>query len=202
MPRPDARGRRRLDAGTRREAIVAAARAAFAEEPYDDVSVAALAARAGTSEALVYHYFESKGRLYASVLQAELDELSARQLAADAALPAGTSRRDRVRTALEIHLDHVQGASAVWARHLLGAPETQEALTVRRRFRHDYAERMAELLGLRPWPRHEYALSGFLGFVDGASLRWRTRGCPDEERAPLLDAALGALEGALGDWGG
>ena len=90
MPRPDARGRRRLDAGTRREAIVAAARAAFAEEPYDDVSVAALAARAGTSEALVYHYFESKGRLYASVLQSELDELSARQLAADAALPAGT----------------------------------------------------------------------------------------------------------------
>ena len=48
--------------------------------------------------------------------------------------------------------------------------------------------------------RHRYALWGYLGFIDAACLHWVERGCPDEERWGLVDAALGALEGGLGDW--
>ena len=50
------------------------------------------------------------------------------------------------------------------------------------------------------WPRHAYALAGYFGFVDAATLRWLGAGCPEAERYPLVDAALGALQGALGDW--
>ena len=48
--------------------------------------------------------------------------------------------------------------------------------------------------------RHRYALWGYLGFIDAACLHWVERGCPDEERWGVIDAALGALEGGLGDW--
>ena len=48
--------------------------------------------------------------------------------------------------------------------------------------------------------RTSFALWGYLGFLDDACLRWVHAGCPDDQRHSLVDAALGCLEGALGDW--
>jgi hypothetical protein len=31
---------------------------------------------------------------------------------------------------------------------------------------------------------------------------WASRGCPRDERGHVLETSLGALQGALGDWGG
>ena len=33
-----------------------------------------------------------------------------------------------------------------------------------------------------------------------STLHWGNKGCPEEDQWALIDAALGALEGALGDW--
>ncbi len=196
------RPRRRLDAGARREAILTAARAAFGAAPYDDVSVSAVAQDAGASESLVFHYYSGKAGLYAAALAAELDALVADQAATDAALPAGSSTRDRVRASLEVYFDHIERRRLGWAAPLLhGGHPVDQALEVLRATRADNVRRLATLLGVSSWPRHDYALRGYFAFVDGACLLWVERGCPASDRPALIDATLGALEGALGDWG-
>lgn len=191
--------RRRLDSDARRAAIVDAARAAWAGATYAEVSAAQIATHAGASTALVFHYFGSKAGLYAAVVEAELGELSAAQDAALAALPPGVPVRDRVRAALEAYLTHVE-ARAAQGVPAASVQEPTEALAVRTAAREASLERLRGLLGVGHWARHHHALVGFLGFVDGAAAAWAASGCPDAERHPLMDACLGALEGALGDW--
>lgn len=195
--------RRRLDAETRRRAILEVAARAFGAAPYEEVSMASVAAEAGVSEALVFRYFESKADLYAALVRLAVADLARRQDAADAALPAGVPVRDRVRAALEVYLDHVAGHPRGWAAPLVVAGnDTPSALAVRRAARQAQGDRLRALLGVSGWLRHEYAVWGYLGFLDGACLAWVERGCPADERDSLVSAALGALEGALGDWAG
>ena len=59
---------------------------------------------------------------------------------------------------------------------------------------------LAQVVGGRRGHRDDFALWGYLGFLDDACLRWVRAGCPAEQRHSLVDAALGCLEGALGDW--
>ena len=61
-------------------------------------------------------------------------------------------------------------------------------------------ERLAGLQAPTQQARHQYAQGGYYGFVDAACLRWVDKGCPPDERWALVDAALGCLGGALGDW--
>jgi hypothetical protein len=78
--------------------------------------------------------------------------------------------------------------------------EPSTAADIRLKARRDYVQRLGSMLAQNSQPRHEYALWGYFGFLDAACLHWVERGCPDHDRHPLIDAALGALEGALGDW--
>ncbi len=202
MARTDRRPRRRLDADTRRDAILAAAAQAFADAPYPQVSVAAIAAGEDASEALVYRYFGSKAELYAQVVRLAIDHLAQEQRAADAALPPYTSARDRVRVSLEVYLDHIAASAPGWAAPFRYAGNDPEpSLRVRRAARAAYVEALRELLQPTGGLRQDYALWGYFGFLDGACLAWVERGCPDTERPALIESALGALEGALGDWG-
>jgi AcrR family transcriptional regulator len=56
-----------------REAILAAARQAFAERGYDGASIRAIATSAGVDPALVHHYFGAKDQLFLATLQAPID---------------------------------------------------------------------------------------------------------------------------------
>ncbi|QGF23163.1 TetR/AcrR family transcriptional regulator [Raineyella fluvialis] len=199
--RTDRVPRQRLDADTRRGEILAAADGLFAAAPYADVSVVAVATAAGASEALVFRYFGTKAALYAEVVRASLAELARQQAAAVAALPPNTSARDRVTTSLGIALDHVADGTPGARGFLEGGTEPPQALAVRREARLATVEALRQMLVPSPWDRHEYALWGFLGFLDGACAHWIAGGCREEERWPLIEAALGALQGALGDWG-
>ena len=58
---------------------------------------------------------------------------------------------------------------------------------------------LAEVVGGSRGHRDNFALWGYLGFLDDACLRWVHADCPDDQRHSLIDAALGCLEGALGD---
>jgi AcrR family transcriptional regulator len=184
--------RRRLDAETRRETILHAAVTAFSHAPYEQVSIASIAADAGASEALVHRYFDGKAGLFAEALSVALNGLLDAQAEAVRRLPAGHSPRDRVRAVLELYLDFVADAPPGWAAPLASRPD---ALA-------DYAEKLGSLLGVQEdLTRHAYAVHGALGFADAACQEWANRGRPAAERGSLVDAALGALEGALGDWG-
>ena len=190
-----------MDPAERRELILTAASRAFASRPYEEVSLAEIAEEAQASEALVHKYFANKAGTYAQVLQRAADELAERTRRAADALPAGSSARDRVRASILTYLDFIAERSPGWmAYQILAGHEPGEAAQVRQAARESAVEALADVVGGSHGYRDEFALWGYLGFLDDACLRWVRAGCPAEQRHSLVDAALGCLEGALGDW--
>jgi AcrR family transcriptional regulator len=61
-------GTRRRDADASRAAIMRAARIMLARRPYADITLKAVAERAGVSAPLIVKYFGNKERLFAQVL--------------------------------------------------------------------------------------------------------------------------------------
>lgn len=188
--------RRRLSTSERRANILEAAREHFATTDYPDASVAAIAAASGSSQSLVFHYFSSKAGLYASVVEDSLRRLLATRLAATSSLHPGHAARDRISTLLGAHLDALSADRTL----IVGAGEPEAALRHRRAANEDLVEQLRGILGVGDFPRHVWALRGWVGFLDHAGRHWTELGCPEEQRWPLIEAALGALEGALGDW--
>ncbi len=103
--------RRRLSGLERREAILAAAMAVFAERGYHGASVDDVAQAAGISKALIYEHFPSKKDLHASLVEREVTELFAR-LAADAA--TGTRGAERMRGGVDAFLGFVEEHRTAW----------------------------------------------------------------------------------------
>ena len=90
---------RRLQPQQRREHLLDTAAAMFAEEPYDDVMIQDIAARAGVSRALMYHYFSTKRDVYAALFKRASDRVLAR-VSPDPRLPLA----QQLATALEGHI--------------------------------------------------------------------------------------------------
>jgi AcrR family transcriptional regulator len=211
VARTDRRPRRRLDPDARRGAILDAAADAFAERPYDEVTISAIAGQAGASNALLYRYFAGKEDLYAEIVRLAISDLLERQATELRGLPPKAPVRDRVRAATEVYLDHIAGHPAAWALPLTRpGSEPAAVAAIRAEARREYVERLRALLAAgasgasgaagaaSAKPRFDYAVWGYFGFLDAACLHWVERGHPDADRAPLVEAALGALEGALG----
>jgi AcrR family transcriptional regulator len=72
-----------------RGALVAAARALFAEHGYADVGTERVAQAAGVTRGALYHQFADKADLFAAVLEAVEVDLTARLIEAVAAVPEG-----------------------------------------------------------------------------------------------------------------
>ena len=196
------RPRRRLDPAERRSSILAAATDQFAVGGYEATAVTAVARAAHASEALVYRYFPTKADLYTAVLAGRLEQLAAAQASAQDRLGQNTSARDRVATAILTHLDAVAHGPLDWAAPLAdSAVEPPQARAVRREARAAHLDLITSFLQPRTDARHRWAVAGFLGFLDVVATAWVAAGSPEAERWPLVEAALGALEGALGDWG-
>ena len=100
------------------------------------------------------------------------------------------------------YLDFIAERSPGWVTYqvLAGHDPDDEASRVRREAREAAVAALAEVVGGSRGHRDDFALWGYLGFLDDACLRWVRAGCPDDQRHRLIDAALGCLEGALGDW--
>ena len=60
----------RLEPGQRREQILDAANALFAERAYDEVSVEDIASAAGVTRGLVHHYFGGRKEVYIGAARA------------------------------------------------------------------------------------------------------------------------------------
>ena len=107
-----------------------------------------------------------------------------------------------MRTSILTYLDFIAERSPGWVTYqaLAGHDPGEEAARVRRQAREAAVAALAEVVGGSRGQRDDFALWGYLGFLDNACLRWVHAGCPDDQRHSLVDAALGCLEGALGDW--
>jgi len=194
-------GRQRLRPADRSEAILAAATEAFAAAPYDQVSMAAIGRACGASEALVFKYFESKAGLYAAVVRTELRRLAERQEIAVTALPPNSSARDLVRVLIEATLDQMAAAENPSASPFFSAQvDPPEVDQLRADYRRDLAATLLGRLRNPDWQRGRVGVIGFLGFLGAAAQQWVAAGCPADQRGPLVDATLGALQGAIGDW--
>ena len=198
VPRTDRLPRRRLDPAQRRAVILDAAREAFAAAPYAAVSVAGIAAAAGSSEALVHRYFASKSGLYLAVVAEGIDELLTRQVAADTALGSRAAVGLRLATSIEVYLEVISNSPVGWAAPLRDAhSDVPAAAELRARARARYVELLPRILGLAPDQPRDHALHGYLGFLDAACLSWVGAGCPPEQRSALVAMSVAALAGAL-----
>lgn len=199
MARVDRRPRQRLPIAQRRSAILAAAEAAFAAAPYDQVSLAGVAEVAGASEALVHRYFATKSELYVEIVTAAVQDLEDRWSAADAAAGGpGADGWTRIALAIDAYLDFTATTGKSWTAPLR-APDSGfgPAFAVRMHARETFVGRVRDALGRTTAPAENQALHGYLGFLDGAVLTWSGDGCPEEQRSGLITMALGALSGAL-----
>ncbi|MCB0912640.1 MAG: TetR/AcrR family transcriptional regulator [Propionibacteriaceae bacterium] len=202
MRTQDRQARRRLGPEARTGAILAAATRAFTDSSYDRVSVSAVAGAADASEALVYRYFDSKAGLYTAVVRDRLERLAGRQAGAVAGLGPNSSARDLVRVSVEALLDHVQEHRAAWASPFFtGADEPAAVQELRQKYRQEFTAGLAERLDNPGHRRARLAITGFLGHLGATTQQWADDGCPASDRGPLVEAALGALQGGLGDWG-
>ncbi|MDO4887781.1 MAG: TetR family transcriptional regulator [Actinomycetaceae bacterium] len=194
------KARRRLGVAERRQAILAAASEVFARASYAQAKIADVSERSGASQALVFHYFGSKAMLYAAVVEQAIDGLVQAQQREIEALGEGASAGQRVRVSLAVYLEYIASHPQSWAAPLRGGAEPGEVIAMRWRAREGYVETLKELLGIERFARHHYAVWGYFGFLDGACLAWVDAGCPRDEVDSLIEAALGALEGGLGDY--
>ena len=103
--------RRRLSAAERRERILAAAQAVFAQTGYHGSSLDDIAKASGTSKALIYEHFESKRELHEVLVNEHASEL-ARRFAANAA--AGLVGEERLRTGIDVFFGWVQERREAW----------------------------------------------------------------------------------------
>jgi AcrR family transcriptional regulator len=192
--------RTRLSTDERREQLIGLGEQLFSQRPFDEVSVEDIAARAGISAGLLYHYFGSKRGYYVAVVRAGIAEL--RQVIA---VPAGPERTLR---SLDAYLAYVEQHAAGYLQ-LMGAgigtdPEVAAIVETLRR------EIAAGVLdGLRqagatwpaagPPPLLRHAVRGWVGAVEGASLDWVAhRDVPRARVCAFLGRALtGVLEAAI-----
>src|SRR6476619_6006860 len=91
---------RRLDPGQRREQILDAANALFAERTYDEVSIEDIASSASATRGLVHHYFGGRKEVYIALLE-RLGAVREQELRP----PVGRSARARVADSVSRWLD-------------------------------------------------------------------------------------------------
>lgn len=96
-------GTRRLAPGARRAQLLAAGLDLVERHPLESVGAAEVAAHAGVSKALVFHYFATTDDLHAAIFEAAAAELLA-SLPTDPGLPA----EERLRAGLETYVASIE----------------------------------------------------------------------------------------------
>ena len=155
-------GRRPGDSGTR-DAITAAARSQFARQGFDRTSLRSIALEAGVDPTLVSHFFGSKQRLFAEVMQLPFDPavLIPRILAGDRA-GIGT----RLATFVVTVLSSPEGFARLTGLVRAAASEDAAAAVVRERVSREILAPLAAGLGSdEPQLRGSLAASQVVGMV-------------------------------------
>jgi AcrR family transcriptional regulator len=184
--------RRRLSVEDRRQELIEAALRLFSARGPEAVSVDDIAAEAGASRALLYHYFDNKHDLYLAALQAAADELLDRLN-----VPLQGSPPQLLDAGLAAYLNYVEqhtiGFSAL-LREGPGASGQVGAIVEQVR------EAVLRLLltGIDvpdPPAALRVALRGWVGFVEAACAEWLDS--RDVDRETLEGILIGALSAAV-----
>ncbi len=166
----------------------------FAENPYQDVWVEDIAARAGVSRALLYHYYSSKRDLYVAIFKRASGRLLAR-VNLDPQLPLA----EQLASGLEAHIqyfgDHPFEAVTMSRGALSDDPAIQAIITEELDI---VGQRLVDKLVAEGCLRDvtEIAVAGWLAFVRAACVKWVQS--QNISRAELSEMCLRAFECAVG----
>lgn len=184
--------RRRLPVDDRRHELMQACLHLIGTRPWDEVSMAEIAAAAGVSKPLLYHYFSTKSDLYLAAIRSAADELS-EATRPDPALPV----RPRLLEALEAHLDWIDEHALAYRAILQGGISSDRNVHgIVEDSRADVVSRLAEafeFVDLTPGQR--IALRGWVGFLESACLDWLV--ARDITKPHLVRLLAASISGAL-----
>lgn len=181
---------RRLDVDERRQQLLERGAELFTSHPYDKLSMSRIAAEAGISKGLLYHYFPSKRAFFEATLSAWAEQLQERT-EPDPDLPPV----EQLQSSLDGFLSMVE-ENAVAYRNLMQSATVPEIRDLIEEVRRRTGERILDgLYADGAPPKARVAVSGWLWFMDGACLDWIEH--RDVERGELRDLLLGVLMGAL-----
>lgn len=184
--------RRRLSVEDRRRELIVAALRLFTDRGPDAVSVDDIAAEAGASRALLYHYFDSKYDLYIAALRAAADGLLA-----DLEGPFEGSPPERLDAGLAAYLDYVEQHALGFSALLREGPGASgEGGAVVEQVREAVLQLLLAGVGVPDPPAAlRVALRGWVGFVEAACAEWLEH--RDFDRETLEGILIGALSAAV-----
>jgi AcrR family transcriptional regulator len=187
--------RARLDVDERRKQLVALGLDLFGARPFDEVSIDELAAAAGISKGLLYHYFPTKKDFYVATVRH-----AAEQLVALTSQNTKGEPIERLRTGLDAYLDYVIAHPQPYTALLRGGVGVDAE--VARIVDGTRAALGARLLEGTPIdakdPLVRLAVRGWIGFVEAATLDWldgKRRVARGKLRELLAQTLMKVLEG-------
>ncbi|MEU1206085.1 TetR/AcrR family transcriptional regulator [Nocardia sp. NPDC005825] len=193
--RPDSRVKRvRLSPGERREQLITLGARMLRERALEDISIVEIAAQAGISRGLLFHYFPTKQDFHLAIVNHANAELLERTTP-DPALPLF----DMLRDAIERYIAYVTENRTSYLALLRGPASASPELVALVN-----ATRMAlvnRILTEAPIPvedpdrpRLALAVRGWIAFVEETTLTWlREEPIPREALVDMLVASLPAL---------
>jgi AcrR family transcriptional regulator len=183
----------RLSPVARRAQLIALGVEMLARRTLDELSVEEIAAQAGISRGLLFHYFSSKQEFHVEVARAAAQQLLDRT-APDPALPPA----EALRNALVAYIDYVEENPDNYKSLVRGAASGAPEM------RHIFDDTRSQLgkriiavvgeLGLALGPRAEIAVYGWVAFCEEVVIRWLdSREFDREHLVTLLGNALPAV---------
>jgi AcrR family transcriptional regulator len=164
------RGRRRLSVDERRDELIEAALELFSRRPPEEISIDDVAAAAGASRALVYHYFGGKQELYVAALRS-----AASQLGELLKPPTEGTPLERLALSLKRYFDFVEDHAPGYLAMLRGGPASRsgELGEIVESVRAILLDRILKEMGLSsPSPILRITLRSWMAGVETAALDW------------------------------
>jgi len=180
----------RLDVDERRRQLLELGARLFTTHSYSELSMAQIAAQAGISKALLYHYFPSKQEFFRATLARAADDLQER-IAPVPGLPAAA----QLEASLDAYLAWVETHRQAYAKLLRTSLEVDEVRGLVEEQRELLAARVLDGLEVSSAAARA-AVRGWLWSIDGVCLDWI--GHQDLTRAQVREILRGTLLGALG----
>jgi AcrR family transcriptional regulator len=178
---------RRLRPELRREQVIDAAERVFAGQPYEQVTMDAVADEAGISRALLYRHFPGKNALFAAVYQRAADRLLDR-----VRLDADSPLEEQILAGLDAHLDYfAANRNAVLAANqtLATDPVVQDIINTELS---TLGDRLTDAIALDPLEQQRLSAIAisWLAFVRVMCVQWLAHGhfSRDELRVICMDA--------------
>jgi AcrR family transcriptional regulator len=180
-------GRRRLTKDARRAELLLAGEALFSARPFDEVSIEDIAAKAGISKNLLYHYFAGKRELFLAVITEASDAMLAATEPDPSLEPVA-----RLNASLDAHLTHAVAHAQGYTALIRGSGGDEEVFAVISAARDRVVERTLATLPIpgEPPPELILAVQGWVGLVDALTLQWLEERHLSQERVRELLADL------------